>query len=62
MSSYDRLPDGAEEWRNKDGQMDREDGPALEWPDGTTEWFRKGQRYREDGPASNTQTSPRSGG
>jgi len=29
----------------------REDGPAVEWTDGTKEWYRNGKRHREDGPA-----------
>jgi len=33
------------------GQRHREDGPAIEWPDGGKEWWLNGQRHREDGPA-----------
>jgi hypothetical protein len=33
------------------GQLHREDGPALVWPDGTQEWFRYGKRHRLGGPA-----------
>ena len=33
------------------GQLHREDGPAIEWSDGSKEWWRNGQRHREDGPA-----------
>ena len=29
----------------------REDGPAIEWADGTKEWWVNGKRHREDGPA-----------
>ena len=29
----------------------REDGPAVEWSNGTKEWYINGKRYREDGPA-----------
>jgi hypothetical protein len=29
----------------------REDGPAIEWDDGCTEWRVRGQRHRIDGPA-----------
>jgi hypothetical protein len=29
----------------------REDGPAMEYSDGTKEWCRNGQCHREDGPA-----------
>ena len=39
------------EWRNLDDQLHREDGPAIEWADGSKEWYRNGQLHREDGPA-----------
>ena len=29
----------------------REDGPAVERPDGTKEWYLNGEHHREDGPA-----------
>jgi hypothetical protein len=29
----------------------REDGPAIEWKDGSTEWCYYGKLHREDGPA-----------
>ena len=29
----------------------REDGPAIEWADGSKAWFINGERHREDGPA-----------
>jgi hypothetical protein len=32
--------------------LHREDGPAIEWSDGTKYWYRNGQMHREDGPAS----------
>lgn len=41
---------GIKEWR-LDKQLHREDGPAVEWPDGSKEWYWNGQRHREDGPA-----------
>lgn len=31
----------------------REDGPAIEHYDGSTEWFLNGKWHREDGPAVN---------
>ena len=46
-----RLPDGTLEWR-LDGQLHREDGPALVTSDGTQLWFRHGVAHREDGPAA----------
>jgi len=44
------LGDGTRVWR-LDGQLHREDGPALEWPDGRRWWYLNGQRHRADGPA-----------
>ena len=41
---------GAVYWY-KDGLFHREDGPALEWADGSKEWYLDGQRHRLDGPA-----------
>ena len=29
----------------------REDGPAIEWHDGSKMWYLNGKRHREDGPA-----------
>jgi len=29
----------------------REDGPAVEWPNGHKVWYVNGKRHREDGPA-----------
>ena len=33
------------------GKLHREDGPAVEYPDGTKKWYRNGKCHREDGPA-----------
>lgn len=33
------------------GQLHREDGPAVEYSDGTKVWWVKGKLHREDGPA-----------
>ena len=41
---------GDKEWY-LDGQLHREDGPALEWADGFKEWYLNGQLHRTDGPA-----------
>lgn len=38
-------------YRDNDGKLHREDGPALIEPDGTQEWYRHGKRHRDDGPA-----------
>jgi len=39
------------EWRNEAGQLHREDGPAIEWADGTKSWWVNGQYHRLGGPA-----------
>ena len=33
------------------GQLHREDGPAIEYAKGDKSWFLNGERHREDGPA-----------
>ena len=37
--------------REKLGKQHREDGPAIEWTDGSKFWYRNGKLHREDGPA-----------
>jgi hypothetical protein len=32
--------------------LHREDGPAIEWSDGSKEWYINGKLHREDGPAA----------
>jgi len=36
---------------NINGQLHREDGTAIEYPDGAKRWYINGQLHREDGPA-----------
>jgi hypothetical protein len=44
---------GQIEWKDKDGKLHREDGPALEWPEkGATAWYIHGRLHREDGSAT----------
>ena len=43
------YPDRVEYTLN--GLRHREDGPAVEWSDGSKEWFINGIRHRIDGPA-----------
>jgi hypothetical protein len=45
------TPDGAKEWRNKDGELHREDGPAYEARDGSQGWYINGKLHRVGGPA-----------
>jgi hypothetical protein len=41
---------GTERWY-KDGELHREDGPAVIYPDGSKFWYKHGLFHREDGPA-----------
>jgi len=41
---------GIREWY-LNGKLHREDGPAVEYSDGTKEWYVNGKRHRENGPA-----------
>ena len=45
------LKNGIIEYRNAEGQLHREDGPAVEYVDGDKVWYLNGQLHREDGPA-----------
>ena len=46
------LRDGSIEWRDSDGKLHREGGPAREWPaQGAKAWYRNGKLHRDDGPA-----------
>ena len=38
-------------WYNADDERHREDGPAVEWADGTKSWYSNGLLHRVDGPA-----------
>jgi hypothetical protein len=39
-------------WYNSKDQYHREDGPAIEWADGSKTWYINDKLHREDGPAS----------
>ena len=39
------------EWFLLEGELHREDGPAIEYVNGHKEWYLNDQRHREDGPA-----------
>ncbi len=43
--------DGTKRWKNKQGQLHRIDGPAVEWFDGDKYWYLNDKLHREDGPA-----------
>ena len=40
-----------EEHQNGEGQLHREDGPAVIYADGSQEWYINGDLHREGGPA-----------
>ena len=50
MSESEKVaePDGTESWYSN-GQLHREDGPAVVWADGTQGWYRNGSEV--DPPA-----------
>ena len=48
------------EWHDDQGQLHRDDGPAIERADGTRSWFVNGQRHRDDGPAFEGEDGTRS--
>ena len=50
--------DGTKRWY-KDGQLHREDGPALELTTGHKAWYQNSKRHREDGPAIEWVTGSR---
>ena len=45
-----KVSEDKTEWR-LNGQLHREDGPAIECIDGTKSWWLNGELHREDGPA-----------
>ena len=46
---YEYL-DGSKHWK-LNGQLHREDGPAIEFVNGIKQWWFNGLFHREDGPA-----------
>lgn len=42
---------GRKEW-NKNGEIHRDDGPAVEKEDGSKYWYKYGTPHRNDGPAT----------
>ena len=39
--------------------LHREDGPAIEYTDGSEEWYKNGKLHREDGPAIKWVNGPK---
>jgi hypothetical protein len=58
MKTYKVTVDeyGTIRWYNEDGQLHREDGPALECADGDKSWWINGQRLTEE--EFNRRTQP----
>ena len=42
---------GSTRWRNLEGELHRECGPAIEYVSGERHWYLNGRFHREDGPA-----------
>jgi len=42
---------GTIRWYNENNELHREDGPAIEWFNGSKSWYLNGNLHREDGPA-----------
>lgn len=51
MSKLEIDKSGTKRWYNEQGKFHREDGPAIEYEDGTRCWYINDLRHREDGPA-----------
>jgi 3-methyladenine DNA glycosylase Mpg len=43
---------GTKYWINENDELHREDGPAVEYMDGSKYWCINGKCHREDGPAA----------
>ena len=46
-----RVCDNGDNFWYLNDKRHREDGPAIEWADGTTHWLLHGRLHRDDGPA-----------
>jgi hypothetical protein len=42
---------GTTTWRNSNGELHRDDGPAIEHADGGQFWYQRGELHRDNGPA-----------
>jgi len=51
MTNPEIALDGTKYWHNSQGEVHREDGPAVEESDGYKAWYINGEPHREDGPA-----------
>ena len=49
LSKYGEIGvDGVIEWRDAEGELHCEDGPAAIYPDGRGVWFIEGEKIREE--------------
>lgn len=48
-TSTSSIEDGVTVWENEKGELHRTDGPAVEYPDGSKQWFENGKFLREEG-------------
>ena len=46
-----RVYDNGDKYWFLNGDLNRKDGPSIEYADGTTAWYLNGKIHREDGPA-----------
>ncbi len=52
MKSIKHVTDmGTIRWISLDGELHRENGPAIVWMSRHNEWYLYGKRHRENGPA-----------
>jgi hypothetical protein len=51
MKSKIRIGKNSKEWRLPNGELHREDGPAMEHNNGYKFWYINDLLHREDGPA-----------
>ena len=51
MTNPEIDDEGNKSWRNAQGQLHRDVGPAVECVNGDKFWFQNGKLHREDGPA-----------
>lgn len=45
------VDDGTETWRDNDGLVHRDDGPAVTYSNGGEIWYQHGKLHRDGGPA-----------
>jgi hypothetical protein len=51
MTEYKVIVENGDTFWYLNNELHREDGPAIEYADGTKRWYRNSKLHREDGPA-----------